>query len=78
MSLYGPQFTNQSLQDCFYTLYNSEVDCVSAIFSEFNEKNEHKKIMKKFSKNYLLDTIELNTKSRCVFAWSGAFTRDII
>lgn len=77
MRLYGSQFTNQSLQDCFYTIYNSEVECVSTLFLEIKDKHKnHKKGMEKYSKTYLLDTIELNTKSRCVFAWSGAFLCD--
>ena len=74
MKLYSKQFTNQQLQDCFYTLYNSEVECVSLIFSEIKDKHkQHKKGMEKYAKNYLLDNLEVNTKSRCVFAWSGEF-----
>ena len=29
------------------------------------------KIFEKFSNTYLLDKLEINTKSRCVLAWSG-------
>lgn len=32
---------------------------------------EHKKHLLPFSKAYLLDTLELNTKARCCFAWTG-------
>ena len=72
MKLYSSNFNNEQLQDCFYTLCNAEVDCVSTIFLEMKNKNkQHKKGMSKYAKNFLLDTLELNTKSRCVFAWSG-------
>ena len=74
MKLYSPKFTNPQLQDCFYTLYNSEVDCASAIFLEVKDKHKHHtKGMAKFAKNFLLDSLELNEKTRCVFAWSGNF-----
>lgn len=75
MRLYGQEFNSPQLQDCFYTLYNAEVECVSTIFSELKNKHKHhKKRMDKYAKNYLLDTLELNTKTRCVFAWSGMCT----
>lgn len=75
MKLYGSKFNNPQLQDCFYTLYNAEVECVSGVFAQLKDKHKHhKKGMNKHSRNYLLDTLELNTKSRCVFAWSGQCT----
>ena len=75
MKLYGKKFNNPQLQDCFYTLYNAEIECVSGVFSQLKNKHKHhKKGMDKYARNYLLDTLELNTKSRCVFAWSGQCT----
>jgi hypothetical protein len=39
---------------------------------------EHKKELVPFTKTYLLDTLELNVKARCCFAWTGKFVCFIV
>lgn len=53
-------------------LYNEEVDTISNAVQLYPDidKQQRKKISK-LARVYLLDTLELNTKSRCVFAWAG-------
>lgn len=67
--------TSFTLQSCFYTLLEPEIIVVSKAYLSVHQSNQ--KVYKKFEKNiskftnsYLLDTLDLNTKSRCVFAWS--------
>lgn len=55
-------------------LYNDEVDSISnavQLYPEFQK--QQKKKLSKLARVYLLDTLELNTKSRCIFAWAGQF-----
>lgn len=72
MKLYGPNFNHISLQRCFYCIFDPEVSICSDAFISLQDlhKDNYKKFPK-FSKTYLLDKLELNIKSRCVFAWSG-------
>jgi hypothetical protein len=73
MHMYGPTFTQNTLQSCFYTLYNAEVDSTVHALTNLPlaAMKEHKKALPKSARVYLLDKLELNSKSRCVFAWSG-------
>lgn len=65
-------FNQASLQASYYTLFEPEVEasCQTILrliaFSKDNVKG-----IRKAAKTYLLDKLELNVKSRCVFAWSG-------
>jgi hypothetical protein len=75
IKLYGPTLSNNRLQECFYSLYEPEIETVSAVLTSAakTEKHlkHHLKEVPKFTKSYLLDKLELNTKTRCVLAWSG-------
>lgn len=59
------------LQDCLYHIYEPEVSCITSSFLSIKGLHKtHIKGMQKFSKTYLLDKLELNVKSRCIFSWS--------
>jgi len=71
LSLFGSDFGEWQLQDCMYQIYEPEVAAISSTFLGLkNLDKNHKKLMQKFSKTYLLDKMELNVKARCVFSWS--------
>ena len=72
MEMYGPELNQERLQECFYSLYEPEIQTCSALFllSPTIHK-QHRKVLPKFAKTYLLDKAELNVKLRCVLAWSG-------
>lgn len=70
--LYGPALNQERMQECFYALYEPEVQACSTLFlRNQNLHPHHKKNMPKFAKTYLLDKHELNMKLRCILAWSG-------
>lgn len=72
--LYGDRFDQESLQTSLYALYNTEIDVVVNLFQKY--PGITKRIQKTLTKNanaYLLDKLELNTKTRCILAWSGMF-----
>jgi hypothetical protein len=72
LKLHNYTTTHSQLQLCFYTLYDPEVvACTDAFLHITNLNKRNYKTYKKYSKNYLLDVLELNIKSRCIFAWSG-------
>lgn len=65
-------FSQGSLQDAFYLLYEPEVQTVvSALMTvdDLHADHRKKKGVVKFASTYLLDRLELNVKSRCVLAW---------
>lgn len=65
-------FSQGSLQDALYLLYEPEVQTVlSALLAvdELHADLRKKKGVVKFASTYLLDRLELNVKSRCVLAW---------
>jgi len=65
-------FSQGSLQDALYLLYEPEVQTVlSALLAvdELHADLRRKKGVVKFASTYLLDRLELNVKSRCVLAW---------
>ena len=72
LNLYGDQCTQHSLQQGFYHLFDPEIDVVTSIFLKLNKNfpKIHNKKFKKFSATYLLDKLELNSKSRMTFCWS--------
>jgi hypothetical protein len=71
LKLYGPEVDQAGLQDAFYALYEPEVAAVtSALTIVKGLHKDHIKKIPKFAKTYLLDRLELNVKSRCVFCWS--------
>jgi hypothetical protein len=71
----GKSFQQTQLQDAFYAIYEPEVLTASFIFSEFKKDDvRYVKQIKKFSSSYLLDKMELNSKSRSVFCWTGAYS----
>ncbi len=75
MRIYGPTLSNARLQDCFYSLYVPEVEACAGLLVDTASKDKslkhHVKGVPKLAKTYLLDKLELNTKARCVLAWSG-------
>jgi hypothetical protein len=73
MLLYGPQLHQDTLQIAYYTLFEPEVQTVANILPlyPFQRHQKQTKINNKLASTYLLDKLELNTKTRCVFAWSG-------
>jgi hypothetical protein len=71
MSLFGNELSEEGLQTCLHAFYESEVDTGLLLFQTFPV---HKKCLKradKIARTFLLDNLELNVKSRCVYAWSG-------
>ena len=64
--------TQNRLQEAFYAIYEPEIATSLDLFCEFKKDDpNYVKRVRKFSSTYLLDKLELNTKSRCVFCWSG-------
>lgn len=79
LSLYSSPMSNAALQDGFYALFDPEVKLIGDFLQQtpqFSAK-KHKKIMKKWLDTYLLDDLELNVKSRCVFVWVGDAWKEI-
>lgn len=73
MRLYGPEFNQERMQECFYSLYEPEIQtCTELFLAKQSVHPHHRKELPKFAKTYLLDKHELNVKLRCVLAWSGA------
>lgn len=73
MRLYNQTFTQADLQSSFYLIYNAEIEAVLNGFKAFpGLQKSHLKKFPSAARVYLLDTLELNSKSRCVFAWSGS------
>lgn len=71
-NLYPSLLTQNQLQESFYDLYDPEVQCISSnLLLIKGIHNDHTKKLNKYVSVYLLDKIELNTKSRCVFNWAG-------
>jgi hypothetical protein len=71
LALYPTKIDQAQLQDAFYMLYEPEVEaCTSALTIVKGKHKDYIKMIPKFSKTYLLDRLELNVKSRCVFCWS--------
>jgi hypothetical protein len=72
IEFFGDKFTQYQLQDCFYALYEAEVATVLTAFLSIKKlKKQDIKKIKAFARVFLLDKLELNVKSRCVFSWSG-------
>lgn len=64
--------TSMDLQELFYAMLEPEVHIASKTFLMLKGTHkDHKKKLEVYCKTYLLDKLELNKKSRCVFAWSG-------
>lgn len=79
LALYHSPMTCAGLQDAFYVLYEPEVKILGDILNatpRFAVKR-HKKPLKNFLSTYLLDELELNVKSRCVFVWVGDSWREL-
>jgi hypothetical protein len=71
LSLYASEFNQWQMQDSFYQIYEQEVSAVAKIFLLVRGLRKiHFKTIPKYSASYLLDVLDLNMKSRCVFAWS--------
>jgi len=73
LNLYGTQIQQDTLQLAFYTLYEPEIQTTASLLPlyPFQRQKKQTKINAKLASTYLLDKLELNTKTRCVFAWSG-------
>ena len=79
LSLYQSPLTCATLQDAFYVLYEPEVKLVGDLMTttpRFGVK-AHKKPLKSYLSTYLLDELELNVKTRCVFVWVGDSWREM-
>lgn len=64
--------TQNRLQEAFYAIYDPEIAASLDLFCEFKKADKkYVKSVRRFASTYLLDKLELNTKSRCVFCWSG-------
>eukprot|EP01041_Mallomonas_annulata_P013465 gene13465-28533_t len=69
--LYSPKISHSQVQESFYHLLEPEITaCITAFTQIKGMHKHHKKELSKFAKAYLLDTRELNVKTRCVFCWS--------
>jgi hypothetical protein len=72
LSMFGPELNQERLQECFYALYEPEVQTCTALFLQNPTLHpHHKKNLPVFAKTYLLDKHDLNMKLRCLLAWSG-------
>ena len=59
------------LQESLYSIYEPEVEtCKYILLGLQRLHKDHIKKVPKFTKTYLLDILELNSKSRCIFCWS--------
>jgi len=70
-TLCGSTMNQQQLQSCLYSLYEPEIQTCVAVISAIDGLN--KKQLKpaiRFANTFLLDHLELNTKARCLLAWS--------
>lgn len=64
-------FTQAVLQSTYYSILEPEVAIASeAAIKILESSKNHVKSLKKMAPIYLLDKLEVNVKSRCVFAWS--------
>ena len=64
-------FTQGLLQSSYYSILEPEVATASeACKLVLASSKDHVKAIKRITPIYLLDKLELNVKSRCVFAWS--------
>jgi len=70
--LYGTELHQDTLQLAFYALYEPEIQTTATLLPlyPFQRQKKQMKIHTKLASTYLLDKLELNTKTRCVFAWS--------
>ena len=68
--------TQTQLRDAFYAAYEPEVEVSVELFSALHSDDRHRKMLRKFSRTYLLDKLDLNTKCRCVFSWAGSVLID--
>jgi hypothetical protein len=74
LNMFGPELNQERLQECFYALYEPEVQTCTALFLQNPTLHpHHKKNLPVFAKTYLLDKHDLNMKLRCILAWSGKF-----
>jgi hypothetical protein len=72
IEFFRSKYSQYQLQDCFYALYDAEVATVlSAFLSVKGLTKKDIKTINAFARTFLLDKLELNVKSRCVFSWSG-------
>ena len=72
MRLCGETFTQQQLQSSLYLALEPDVAATTEVLLEQVSMDEKKrKELDKYAKTYLLDVVELNVKSRCVFNWSS-------
>jgi len=71
LTLYSSEFNQWQLQDSFYQIFEQEVQAVTNTFLLVRGLRKlHFKNLPKYSGSYLLDVLDLNMKSRCVFSWS--------
>jgi hypothetical protein len=72
LEVYGKSFNVSELQNCLYGLYDPEIEAIKSILlaNELKNKNFNKAV-EKISRSFLLDNLELNSKTRCIIAWSG-------
>ena len=68
----GDNFNPYQLQTAMYGILEPEtISTAKGLLMLKGLHKEHVKGIFKFLKSYLLDKVELNVKSRCIFAWSG-------
>lgn len=70
LQLYGSAISQQQLQESFYVLFEPEILACTSLTQIKALHKHHVKGIHRFSKAYLLDSLELNVKSRCLFSWS--------
>lgn len=76
LSLFDSKVYQHTLQTSFYSLYESEIQAVVRHLDKYPmQVKAHGKLLRKNTpSSYLLDTLELNTKARCILAWMGKKT----
>lgn len=70
LQLYGQAISQQQLQESLYVLFEPEIAACTTLTQIKTLHKHHIKGIPRFSKEYLLDNLELNVKSRCLFSWS--------
>jgi hypothetical protein len=82
LSLYGEKLDQFQFQSAFHTFCDPEIATASkGYLAQIKDKavlKKETKEMKAFERIYLLDTLELNTKVRCVFCWNDPAFRGFV
>lgn len=72
LNLFDRSISSFTLQSAMGLYLDVEVNLLAQLVLTHNKAPKvYSKIIPKFARGYLLDTFDANTKTRCMFAWSG-------